>query len=65
MGFQSREYTRFCEAKTVLSWKLTDRRAYLEQVEKSRGMAGRREVESELKRWHGQIRKVSQVGGKS
>lgn len=59
VGLQSREYTLYCEAKTVLSWPLKKRREYLEQVEKARGIAGKEELQDALKKWHGQVGKVS------
>lgn len=65
VGLQSKEYTRYCEAKTVLGWPLKRRREYLEQVEKARGMTGKEELQDELKKWHGQVGKVSQGSGKS
>ena len=37
-----------CEAREVLSWKLADRRKFLVEVEKHRGIEGRRKLEEEL-----------------
>jgi len=50
VGLQSREYALHCEAVTVLRWPIKKRREHLEQVEKARGMAARRELEQEMKR---------------
>ena len=41
-----------CEAREVLSWKLADRRKFLLEVEKHRGLKGRQKLEEEiLKQW--------------
>jgi hypothetical protein len=41
-----------CEAREVLSWKLADRRRFLVEVEKHRGLKGRQKLEEEiLKQW--------------
>jgi len=52
VGLQSKEYALHCEAKTVLRWSLKKRREHLENVEKARGMAARRELEDELRKCH-------------
>ena len=52
MGLQSKAYTLYCEAKTVLSWTKPKRTEYLEQVEKARGAAGREELAKEILRWY-------------
>ena len=39
-----------CEAREVLSWKLADRRKFLVEVEKHRGIEGRRKLEEEILR---------------
>lgn len=52
---QSRAYALYCEAQTVLRWPIKKRREYLEQVEKFRGMSGRRELEDEIRRWHRKV----------
>ena len=52
VGLQSKAYTLYCEAKTVLSWTKPKRTEYLEQVEKARGAAGREELAKEILRWY-------------
>ena len=52
VGLQSREYALHCEAVTVLRWPIKKRREHLEQVEKARGMAAKRELEDELRKCH-------------
>ena len=52
VGLQSREYALHCEAVTVLRWPIKKRREHLEQVEKARGLAARRELENEIRRCH-------------
>lgn len=50
---QSRAYALFCEAQDVLRMRGKDkRRAYLELVEKSRGMGGREALQAEILRWY-------------
>lgn len=39
-----------CEAREVLSWKLADRRKFLVEVEKHRGIKGRQKLEEEILR---------------
>lgn len=39
-----------CEAREVLSWKLADRRKFLVEVEKHRGLKGRQKLEEEILR---------------
>jgi len=38
------------EAREVLSWKLADRRKFLVEVEKHRGLKGRQKLEEEILR---------------
>lgn len=45
---QTEQHRKQCEARTVLSWPLNDRRAHLDLVEKRRGIPGRRELEAEM-----------------
>ena len=52
MGLHSRAYVLFCEAQFVLRMKKERRRAYLELVEKVRGMGGREALQAEIMRWH-------------
>ena len=50
---QSRAYAAFCEAQFVLKMRGKDRRrAYLELVEKARGMGDREALQAEIMRWH-------------
>ena len=43
----------YCEAKFVLKMRSKEkRRAYLELVEKARGMGGREALQAEIMRWH-------------
>lgn len=58
VGLQSNAYALYCEAKTVLRWPIKKRREYLERVEKARGMAGRRKLEDEIRRWHRPVAKT-------
>lgn len=64
MGLQSKAYTLYCEAKTVLSWTKPRRTEYLEQVEKARGAAGREELAKEIWRQY-ESQRANRVGGKS
>lgn len=52
VGLQSKAYTLYCEAQTVLSWTKTKRTEYLERVEKARGVAGREELAKEILKWY-------------
>ena len=52
VGLHSRAYVLFCEAQFVLRMKKERRRAYLELVEKARGMGGREALQAEIMRWH-------------
>lgn len=52
MGLHSRAYVLFCEAQFVLRMKKERRKAYLELVEKVRGMGGREALQAEIMRWH-------------
>lgn len=52
VGLQSREYTLYCEAQTVLSWTKPRRTEYLERVEKARGAAGREALAKEILKWY-------------
>ena len=52
VGLQSKAYTLYCEAQTVLSWTKPRRTEYLEQVEKARGSAGREELAKEILKWY-------------
>ena len=52
VGLQSKAYTIYCEAQTVLSWTKPKRTEYLERVEKARGIAGREELAKEILRWY-------------
>jgi hypothetical protein len=52
VGLHSRAYVLFCEAQFVLRMKKERRRAYLELVEKARGIGGREALQAEIMRWH-------------
>ena len=52
VGLQSKAYTLYCEAQTVLSWTKPRRTEYLERVEKARGAAGREELAKEILKWY-------------
>ena len=64
VGLQSKAYTLYCEAQTVLSWTKPRRTEYLERVEKARGAAGREELAKEIWRQHESSR-ANRVGSKS
>ena len=63
---QSKAYALFCEAQFVLRLRGKERRrAYLEQVEKARGMSGREALQDEILRWHHVAKQsVSESGSK-
>ena len=46
----SEEWRSECEAREVLNWKLADRRKFLVEVEKHRGLKGRQKLEEEILR---------------
>lgn len=48
----SEVWRRECEARQVLRWPLSNRRAYLELVGKRRGETARKELEMEVTRQH-------------
>lgn len=64
---QTREFALYCEAKFVLQMRSKEkRRAYLELVEKARGMGGREALQDEIVRWNRvQKQSVPESGGKS
>lgn len=63
VGLQSKEYTLYCEAKTVLSWTKTKRTEYMERVEKARGAAGREALAKEIWRQY-ESQRANRLGSK-
>ncbi len=52
----TQQYRVDCEVRTVLSWRIDERRAYLAEVEKKRGIMARTFLEHELRKAHARRR---------